>query len=376
MSLSPTLDCKRKFFEACLDGNDEEVRNLFAKGAQVNWRDDLDSYWNQETGLHYAAGGNHGDLVDLLLAQPGVDVNMQTKQDEVTPLMIACSRGFEEITRKLSKFPGIILSRRCSVGNTALHYAVEKNFAGCVELLRDSPKADETLDWTRENDYGETPMTKAVDKNSLESLSIILELPHSVMGNLSSSENYRVVWSCVSPSPPQVLDRDRCLEMLTEDPRVNFNIKHDDTGDTPLHHCLNEGRVEMAKILIKNPRVDLNVKNNAGDFPETIARRNNMVDILSELWTCTTCQHRMIPEESLITRQTARETGLVPSLVRQSRDAVMLRLTSNNSRERLVEPLVEKLVRQGEQRNYPVNSVKDRLLKSLSTLNSLNSSQK
>ena len=101
-----------------------------------------------------------------------------------------------------------------------------------------------------------------------------------------------------------------------------------------------------------------------------------MVDILSELWTCTTCQHRMIPEESLITRQTARETGLVPSLVRQSRDAVMLRLTSNNSRERLVEPLVEELVRQGEQLNYPVNSVKDRLLKSLSTLNSLNSSQK
>ena len=86
------------------------------------------------------------------------------------------------------------------------------------------------------------------------------------------------------------------------------------------------------------------------------------MEILKELWTFTSVQRRMIPQES----QLARQSDHVPSLQRQSRDAVMLRLTSNNSQERLVRPLVDRLVLQADAMNQDINPVKDRLLTSLS----------
>ena len=76
---------------------------------------------------------------------------------------------------------------------------------------------------------------------------------------------------------PEVVEVDegghlRCVELLSNDLRVDWNSRDPDTGNTPLLSCLNRGEVEMAKILIRNPQVDLNVGNNNGDFPETIAR--------------------------------------------------------------------------------------------------------
>ena len=92
--------------------------------------------------------------------------------------------------------------------------------------------------------------------------------------------------------------------------------------------------------------------------------REQNLEILKELWTFTSVQQRMIPHEALVTRQAQAER--VPSLLRQSRDAVMLRLTSNNSEERLVETLVDRMVLQAEAMNQDIKPVKDRLLTSLS----------
>ena len=86
------------------------------------------------------------------------------------------------------------------------------------------------------------------------------------------------------------------------------------------------------------------------------------MEILKELWTFTSVQQRMIPQESLVTRQADR----VPSLLRQSRDAVMLRLTSNNSQERLMRPLVDRLVLQADAMDYNIKPIKDLLQTSLS----------
>ena len=64
-----------------------------------------------------------------------------------------------------------------------------------------------------------------------------------------------------------------------------------------------------------------------------------MTDILDLLWSFRSVQQRMILRDSLLTRQ----SGGVSSLSSLSRDAVMLILSTNNSQERLVGPLVERL---------------------------------
>ena len=68
------------------------------------------------------------------------------------------------------------------------------------------------------------------------------------------------------------------------------------------------------------------------------------------LWTFPSVQCRMIPEESHLARQA--QADRVPSLLRQSRDTVMLSLTSNNNQERLVNPLVDRLRLQAEAMNH------------------------
>ena len=65
----------------------------------------------------------------------------------------------------------------------------------------------------------------------------------------------------------------------------------------------------------------------------------DMPQILDLLWTFRSVQQRMILRDSLLTRQ----AGSVLSLQSLSRDAVMLILSTNNTQERLVTPLVDRL---------------------------------
>ena len=64
-----------------------------------------------------------------------------------------------------------------------------------------------------------------------------------------------------------------------------------------------------------------------------------MTEILDLLWTYRSVQQRMIPRDSPLTRQ----AGSVPTLQCLSRDAVLLILSTNNTQERLVTSLVDRL---------------------------------
>ena len=79
-SISDAPD-KNLFLQAC-DFNDlDQVRHSLGLGANVNWRRDPDGM----SGLHIAASKNYGELLELLLSQPGVDVNI-TINNNGTPL--------------------------------------------------------------------------------------------------------------------------------------------------------------------------------------------------------------------------------------------------------------------------------------------------
>ena len=66
-------------------------------------------------------------------------------------------------------------------------------------------------------------------------------------------------------------DRQRCVELLSRDGRVDWN-KRNSQGDTPLLFCLKNDKTEMARCLINTPGVDLDIADSDGQYPETIAR--------------------------------------------------------------------------------------------------------
>ena len=266
MSLSPTLSTRDLFLNACEEGDIELARVLLARGADVNWRG-LEEDGILWSGLHLAACGDHGDLVDLLLAQPGVDVNIKTSKNS-TPLMMACAWGRENITRKLLLVEDIDLNCQDNTGKTALHCAACFDSPGCFQLLREAPG----LEWNLKTKKGNTPLLIAASQGCADSLEMILSVPQPQLDiTVTDNNGDNVAWRAVLGERDEG-DYLRCVELLCEDPRVDWNTRDPQDGETPLLYCLERGEVEMAKIILKNPRVDLNVQTNAGKFPETIAR--------------------------------------------------------------------------------------------------------
>jgi len=259
-SLSPNLPTKDLFLQACEEGNLELARVLLANGAAVNWVSG-DTSWS---GLHYAVRGGHGELLDLLMAQPGVEVNIKAKHG-ITPLMFACFSGKENFVRKLRQVEGIHINCQSDTvhGYTALHLAVVGG-PSCVREL----KGAAGLKWNLKDVAGRTPLLSAAFYGRADSLQVLLTVLHVDLASIDNS-GYNVAWLAVKNS---VWGNSLgCVKLLSEEPSVEWNTR-DEIGDTPLLFCLKQKKLDLARILLSNPRVDLHVQNKAGKFPETIAR--------------------------------------------------------------------------------------------------------
>ncbi len=109
---TPTIHCYssddlgQKLFEASHKGHVDEVKRLLAKGAPVNWGDSIG-----RTALHTACWHNKPPIVKILKQQNGINVNVQTNGKN-TPLHYACDRGYWEC------FQLLIATEKCDLGKS------------------------------------------------------------------------------------------------------------------------------------------------------------------------------------------------------------------------------------------------------------------
>ena len=68
------------YLNACEQNELSQVVELLSRGADVNWRGDDGARWS---GLYFAAVVNNEQLLELLLAQSGVDVNIRTNEGRI-----------------------------------------------------------------------------------------------------------------------------------------------------------------------------------------------------------------------------------------------------------------------------------------------------
>ena len=271
---------RSEFLEFCERNDLDQVRHSLARGANVNWTDIFG-----QLGVHHAAFENYGELLELLLSQPGVDVNITNKCNE-TPLMRACERGHENIARRLCQVNGIEPNIRDVDGYTALHEAVWNNKPRCVEILRTLPN----VDWNVRTNDGHYSLIWAVKKAYAEVLEILLSVPHLDL-SVIDMEGRNVAQIAVEKWYGG--DRQRCVEILSRHRRVNWNFNFNfklsgdwySDRDTPVIFCLKTNMTEMARCLINTPGVDLDMVDRNGKYLETIARNNNLTDMLDLLLT-------------------------------------------------------------------------------------------
>ena len=129
--------------------------------------------------------------------------------------------------------------------------------------------AGASVDWNVRSNDGYYPLTVAVLLGYSDILQTILSVPEPQLDLSVTDQRGRNVAQIAVEG---ILgDRQRIVEILSQDRRVNWNIKNSD-GDTPLMYCMKNNKMEMARCLINTPGVDLDTVDRDGKYLETIAR--------------------------------------------------------------------------------------------------------
>ena len=119
---------------------------------------------SSQSELHVCASNNNEELLDLLLSQPGVDVNIRCRSGW-TPLMNACNEENVKMTRRLCEVPQLDPNITDKSGTkSALFYALYRNNIECVKILRTVSKTN----WNMKNSDGEYPIIIALKKQVIK----------------------------------------------------------------------------------------------------------------------------------------------------------------------------------------------------------------
>ena len=125
------------------------------------------------------------------------------------------------------------------------------------------------VDWNVRNNYGNYPLTWAIQEGRAECLQIILSVPEPHLDLTVTDRDGRNIAQIAVEEDRG--DSQRCLELLSGDRRVDWNIKNRN-GDTPVMFCLKNNKIEKARCLINTLGVDLNTVDSEGRYLEGIAR--------------------------------------------------------------------------------------------------------
>lgn len=313
-----TAKGRRALEDACEQGDIKVVRLLIAGGAAMTSKaffsaiekghvdivklaleaSDIDiNYENRysNTALQLAARYGNIELVQLLLAVPGIDVNRGA------PLVYAAYENKPEIVKLLLKTPRIDVNQTSSEGRTALTEAAMNQNVKLVKLLLQVPginvnkggplaqaAAKGNMELVRilssvpgchinQSNYnkGETPLCLAAEKGHAEVVKFLLSID-------GIDINQGDVYSGSSPLYNAAFcGHTEVVRILLSRDEIDVNAACRANGFTPLYSAAFEGHVQIVKLLLSMPGIDVN---KAGGF-------NNSQ---SPLWAAQTSGHREI----------------------------------------------------------------------------------
>ena len=215
--------------------------------------------------LQIAARYNHHELLEVLLTEPGVNVNIRD-ENKRTPLMYACRAGHSKIVRSLCQVGGLDINCRDRDGWTAVHHAVRRNDLACLEILREAPRTD----WNVRTNSGESALTMALLLGLPDILQFLLSVPPHRL-DLSVTDPSGRNLAQIAVESEGGASAVRCVRLLSQQRRLNWNMKNRE-GETPVMYCLKNNKIEMARILLSTPGVNLNTRDLQGKYLENIAR--------------------------------------------------------------------------------------------------------
>ncbi len=149
---SPNLDHQTALMLAVSNGSLPVAKLLVERGANINA---VETFRNQNA-LMWAAGGNHPDIVDLLLARGAKNIDLRAKHDDWP--------------RQMTSEPRAQFQSRQTGGLTALLYATR---SGCLRCVASLVKAG--ADVNKPNPDGVTPLINSIDNRRFDIAMFLLD---------------------------------------------------------------------------------------------------------------------------------------------------------------------------------------------------------
>eukprot|EP00092_Neocalanus_flemingeri_P017219 GFUD01018620.1.p1 GENE.GFUD01018620.1~~GFUD01018620.1.p1 ORF type:complete len:1348 (+),score=369.50 GFUD01018620.1:81-4124(+) len=248
-----------------------------------------------ESALHLAVTGKHTNFVEMLLAYPFINLDLQDKEEKNTALHTACLNGTSEMVKLLLKAKAnneiqnkrkkrpidlckhdedkkIIsentqsMSRKLSPGwgpneEEASKYITENNIDQLRKILQ-TTKLD--FQSVRKYQSDESLLNKAVDERNLEAVELLVNAgadPDFL------SEGHSSTPLLVSASEPSASDgksiEDIALLLLSSgdlESRSRRAMQKDRMNRTPLHGSCKSGKIILTQELLKYPNIDVNAE--------------------------------------------------------------------------------------------------------------------
>ena len=216
---------------------------------------------------------------------------------------------------------------------SCLGLAVLKNYTELVEIFLSHPDI-QINKTTKISGYQESPLMLACPAGNSAIVSRLVQVD-------GLDINYQDEKGTTAAHVASIRGNTECVRVLAETGRVDWNIR-DISGRTPLYWALNWGHSDVVDIIMAQPNIDYNVKTDAGEHLEDICQKKmrnkeeHLQDVLDHLLRFSGPRLRMIKRES-------RQVTTPASLQRLSRDSVLVTMITNNTEERKVTTLVDRL---------------------------------
>ncbi len=230
--------------EAAVQGNVDRVKSFLKLGTDVNLLDK-----ERRAPLHCAVGGCHAALVNFLLSVPGIDVNIPNLY-KARPLHFAAYNGDDVVTKMLLAAQKININMPTRYGMTALHIAVHNGHEAVVKALLGHSGISVAI----QDEDGQTPLMVARRFHHAKIMSLIENylLRNAKPASHLNAELRQKAWQ-------SNVARIKELIHLGAD-----TTAPDESGMTALHLAAQRGNVDVVKILINAPRLQVNARDKNG----------------------------------------------------------------------------------------------------------------
>lgn len=199
-----------------------------------------------KTALHIAAQDGLIEGINILLADPQIEPNLQDKVG-YTPLHIVASLGNLEIVQALLAHSQIDPNLQDKDGYTPLHIAVS---LGNLEIIQALLAHSQIVPNLASRKHMYTPLSLACQNGRLDIVEVLLAYP-----GIDPNERDNVIDSRRGKIPLYIASMSNHVEIvkkLLEHPEIDPNFL------VPLSRAVNANRIDIVELLLEHPDIDPN----------------------------------------------------------------------------------------------------------------------